>query len=94
MEKKESFKKNKESIKPFNKGKYTNDRTKKPFKGRAFNKAGKPKYDFISYVLVFSGSRVSFNGYKNARYSFDGFESGCTLYGVKPDGSLREIAKK
>jgi len=45
-------------------------------------------------LLVFQGSRVTLSGYKNARNIYDGFESGCTLYGVKPNGSLKELAKK
>lgn len=99
MESKDTFKKNKNgkkqfSGKPENKQFNLNPKFKRQAGNKVFSKEGKPKYDFVQYLLVFSGSRVTLSGYKNARNIYDSFESGCTLYGVKPNGSLKEIAKK
>lgn len=99
MENKDTFKKGRENKKPFA-GKFESKHSdsNKEFKRKAgnkpFSKEGKPKYDFVQYLLVFAGSRVTFIDYKKARNIYDGFDNGCTLYGVKPNGSLKEIAKK
>jgi len=99
MENKDTFKKGRDNKKPFvGKSERKRSDSNKEFKrqdgNKPFSKEGKPKYDFVQYLLVFAGSRVTLSGYKNARNIYDGFESGCTLYGVKPKGSLKEIAKK
>jgi hypothetical protein len=99
MENKDTFKNGRDNKKPFV-GKHERKQSDsgKTFKCQAgnkpFSKECKPKYDFVQYLLVFAGSRVTLSGYKNARNIYDGFESGCTLYGVKPNGSLKELAKK
>ena len=99
MESKDTLKKNKNgkkqfSGKPENKQFNSNPKFKRQTENKSFSKEDKPKYDFVQYLLVFAGSRVTLSGYKNARNIYDGFESGCTLYGVKPNGSLKELAKK
>lgn len=99
MENKDTFKKNRDNKKPFvgkseSKRVNSNKEFKRQSGNKPFLKEGKPKYDFVQYLLVFSGSRVTLSCYKHARDIYDGFESGCTLYGVKPNGYLKELAKK